>query len=127
MSAIRKKSISITGYLERLLNVVEAKCRNEDIPSFEIITPIAPDQRGAQLSVKLQPRILDRVLAYLADNGVVIDERKPDVIRVAPAPLYNTYEDVWQFCQVFHDALVKCHRGAPAAANGDRGISKSGN
>jgi kynureninase len=41
----------------------------------------------------------------LEERSVVLDERKPDVIRVAPAPLYNSYEDVWLFIQAFQEAL----------------------
>jgi kynureninase len=44
----------------------------------------------------------------LDDGGVVTDKRKPDVIRVAPVPLYNTYSEVWKFVQIFKAALAKC-------------------
>lgn len=48
--------------------------------------------------------MLDDVLECLEEDGVVIDERKPDVIRVAPAPLYNSFHDVYQFCRIFRSA-----------------------
>jgi kynureninase len=110
MEEIRKKSLSITGYLEHLLLACPPNGSPEDNP-FTLITPSNPAERGAQLSLRLKPGLLDKVLHHLEENGVVIDERKPDVIRVAPAPLYNTYTEVWQFCQIFIEACqkaVKC-------------------
>ncbi len=47
-------------------------------------------------------------MEMLDEAGIVVDKRKPDVIRVAPVPLYNTYEEVWKFVQIFKKALVKC-------------------
>ncbi|KAF7586011.1 Kynureninase (L-kynurenine hydrolase) [Aspergillus hancockii] len=109
MAEIRQKSLSLTGYLEHLLLKYPLDTVPEDKP-FIIITPSNPAERGAQLSIRLEPGLLDNVLEVLEENGVVIDERKPDVIRVAPAPLYNTYADVWQFCQIFLDACRKAVR-----------------
>lgn len=103
MKSIREKSLQITGYLEHLLLNYPLDAPAEDKP-FTLITPSNPAERGAQLSLRLQPGLLDYVLHYLEENSVVIDERKPDVIRVAPAPLYNTYADVWEFCQIFLQA-----------------------
>lgn len=100
MSEIRKKSLHITGYLEHLLLKYPLDARPEDKP-FTLITPSNPAERGAQLSLRLQPGLLEHVLHHLEAHGVVIDERKPDVIRVAPAPLYNTYSEVLEFCQIF--------------------------
>lgn len=109
MAEIRKKSLDLTGYLEHLLLKYPLDAAPEDKP-FSIITPSNPAERGAQLSLRLGPGLLDSVLEVLEENGVVIDERKPDVIRVAPAPLYNTYADVWQFCHIFFDACQKAVR-----------------
>ncbi|KAH8424514.1 kynureninase [Aspergillus melleus] len=106
MAEIRQKSLDLTGYLEHLLLTYPLDAPPEEKP-FIIITPSNPEERGAQLSLRLQPGLLDHVLEVLEEHAVVIDERKPDVIRVAPAPLYNTYVDVWQFCQVFYDACRK--------------------
>ena len=47
-------------------------------------------------------------MEMLDEAGIVVDKRKPDVIRVAPVPLYNTYEEVWRFVQIFKKALEKC-------------------
>lgn len=103
MAEIREKSLGLTGYLEHLLLTYPLDAPPDDKP-FIVITPSNPEERGAQLSLRLQPGLLDHVLEVLEEHAVVIDERKPDVIRVAPAPLYNTYVDVWEFCQVFYDA-----------------------
>ena len=100
MKEIRQKSLNLTGYLERLLTKYPLDAAPGDKP-FTLITPSNPAERGAQLSLRLQPGLLDHVLHCLEENGVVIDERKPDVVRVAPAPLYNTYTEVWEFCQIF--------------------------
>jgi kynureninase len=92
MAALRAKSERLTGYLEFLL---------EQIPGnrFEIITPRQPEQRGCQLSILVrdQPREL---LSALEQEGVVCDFREPNVIRVAPVPLYNSFHEVWAFARV---------------------------
>ena len=106
MSALRNKSLQLTGYLELLLRRLRAKDeRGQD--AFEIITPADPAQRGAQLSLKLEDGLLHPVLATLEGCGVVVDEREPDVIRVAPVPLYNTFTDVYDFVCYFQDALIR--------------------
>ncbi|TEA20005.1 Kynureninase 2 [Colletotrichum sidae] len=101
---LREKSLRLTAYLEKLLD--------EDVPTdvkglFKIITPRDPEARGAQLSLLLSGGLLDGVMDYFDEVGVVIDERKPDVVRVAPAPLYNTYVDCWDFVQRFTEGLRK--------------------
>ena len=101
MSALREKSVAMTAYLEDLLLRYPLDDPRASRP-FTIITPADPEERGAQLSIKLEPELLDTVLAKLEQNGVVTDERRPDVIRVAAAPLYNSYLDVWKFAQIFH-------------------------
>ncbi|OQO07932.1 hypothetical protein B0A48_06724 [Cryoendolithus antarcticus] len=101
MKALRAKSLELTGRLEVLLKQSEAK------HLFSIITPGSKAERGAQLSIRLQPGLLDSVLVRLEEEGVVIDERKPDVIRVAPAPLYNNVEDVKAFVHVFGAACLE--------------------
>ena len=121
MSALRKKSLAITSYLEELLDALLAKPGFSDL--FEIITPSNPEERGAQLSVKLKPHLLDGVMKELEEAGVVLDERKPDVIRVAPAPLYNTYTEVYDFVHIFGEALMKANT---AKQNGEESILPSG-
>lgn len=86
MEQLREKSLRLTGYLEqRLLRYPGGE------PPYRIITPPNPAERGAQLSVLLNPGMLDTVMEVLEDEGVVVDERKPDVVRFAPAPLYNSF------------------------------------
>lgn len=95
MNALRAKSIQLTGYLEFLL---------ERAPSdlFTIITPRQPNERGAQLSILVHehPREL---FGKLEAAGVKTDFREPNVIRVAPVPLYNTFHDVWRFARLLAD------------------------
>ncbi|MEZ5012951.1 MAG: kynureninase [Chitinophagales bacterium] len=93
MDALRKKSLLLTGYLEFLL-------QNATTKNFKIITPSDPEQRGCQLSIVMEKdgkKTFDR----LTEQGVIADWREPDVIRVAPVPLYNTFEDVWRFADIF--------------------------
>lgn len=106
MSALREKSLKLTAYLESLF--LQHPSNESSAPLFKIITPSNPNERGAQLSVKfLRAGLLAPVLEVLESKGVVIDERKPDVIRVAPAPLYNSFRDVFAFYEVFVEALEK--------------------
>ncbi|KIY00538.1 uncharacterized protein Z520_03201 [Fonsecaea multimorphosa CBS 102226] len=115
MKELREKSVRLTNYLEQLLDAMALR-RPE---KFDIITSRNPEERGAQLSIRLAPGLLDGVLNHLEHEGVIVDERKPDVIRVAPAPLYNSFADVFHFCQVLDDALGKdtlsTERPAPAS------------
>jgi kynureninase len=103
---LRERSLKLTGALEAAL------LDNEASDCYSIITPSNTAERGAQLSVQLNPGLLEAVLQRLEEEGVVVDERKPDVIRVAPAPLYNTFEDVEAFVRIFGRAC------ADAAENG---------
>lgn len=103
MADIRRKSIHLTAYLEHLL----LAGTTESSRAFQIITPSNPAARGTQLSVLLKPGRLDTLSEMLEEAGIVADKRKPDVIRLAPVPLYNTYEDAWNFVQIFKAALAK--------------------
>lgn len=103
MADLRKKSVKITAYLEHLLLTTSPTDR-----AFKIITPSNPDARGTQLSILLKPGRIDTLFEMLEEEGIVADKRRPDVIRVAPVPLYNTYEEVWKFVQIFNAALAKC-------------------
>jgi kynureninase len=102
MADIRKKSLSLTAYLEHLL-----LSGTDSNKAFRIITPSDPSARGTQLSILLKPGRLEVLSDMLEDAGIVADKRKPDVIRVAPVPLYNTYEEVWKFVRIFKEALSK--------------------
>ena len=88
---IREKSLQLTGFLEFLLD----EMHNE---SISVITPRNPEERGCQLSI--QVKNADKNLhTKLTEAGVISDWREPDVIRIAPAPLYNSFSDVFQFVQ----------------------------
>jgi kynureninase len=93
MPAISKKRNDLTAYLEF---IIEEISRNSEKVNFEIITPKEPTKRGAQLSILAHGQgkaLFDK----LSEQGVVADWREPNVIRVAPAPLYNSFEDVYRF------------------------------
>lgn len=114
MLEIEKKTIRLTGYLEHLLlSGTEAATR-----AFRIITPSDPGSRGTQLSILLKPGRLDTLSEMLDEAGIVADKRKPDVIRIAPVPLYNTYTEVWKFVQIFKAALAKCENEIGNMSNG---------
>ncbi len=95
---LRKKSIKLTGYLEFLLD----EMKNEAIT---VITPRNPEERGCQLSI--QVRNPDKSLhEKLTQAGIISDWREPDVIRIAPTPLYNNFEDVFRFSEKLKEILT---------------------
>jgi kynureninase len=102
MAALREKSIGITGYLEALI-------REQLEDSLQIVTPIEPERRGCQLSLRVVGgRAQGRALfEYLMAQGIVGDWREPDVIRISPAPLYNRYSDALGFVR----AVVRWRAG----------------
>jgi kynureninase len=104
MGPLREKSLRLTGFLEELL-LKSGIIGESERELFRIITPSDPARRGAQLSLMLAPGLLNAVMRELEARGVIVDERKPDVIRVAPAPLYNTFSDCVAFVQAFAEAL----------------------
>lgn len=93
MPALRAKSLKLTGYLETLL---------KQIVGVAVITPTDPNQRGCQLSLRVGDRSLHE---RLSERGVFVDWREPDVIRVAPVPLYNSFEDVSGFAKILTECL----------------------
>ncbi|ROV87624.1 hypothetical protein VMCG_10628 [Cytospora schulzeri] len=102
---LRNKSLVLTCYAERMLNQILADEQGAEKPAFTILTPADPAQRGAQLSVLLREGLLDKVQEEFAKEAIVCDKRKPDVIRVAPVAMYNSFEDVWRFMEVLRKAL----------------------
>jgi len=92
MAVLRAKSVRLTGYLEFLLDQIPGN-------RFEIITPREPAKRGCQLSILVRDRPKE-LLQALEEEGVVCDFREPNVIRVAPVPLYNSFHEVWTFARV---------------------------
>ena len=89
MAALRHKSEQLTGFLAHVLAPFEA---------IRILTPSDPNQRGCQLSL-LVAEDGKRLFTYLTEAGIIGDWREPDCIRLAPVPLYNTFEEVWQVGQ----------------------------
>lgn len=92
MQTLREKSLKLTAYLEYLLQQLTNL-------QFEIITPSEPERRGAQLSMLFGASGRE-VFDALTNAGVIADWREPNVIRVAPVPLYNSFEDVYRFYEV---------------------------
>jgi kynureninase len=96
---LRQKSVALTGYLEYLLDRLA--------PHLELITPRAVESRGCQLSVRVAgPQGRGRrVFEALTSLGVIGDWREPDIIRLAPIPLYNSFTDVWRGAEALAQAL----------------------
>lgn len=97
MAAIRAKGDRMTAYLEFLLEKIPAEY-------LKVITPKAIAERGSQLSIKLGSVPKDFV-KILRESGVICDFREPDIVRAAPAPLYNTFEDVHQFVKIVGEQI----------------------
>ena len=99
MEPLREKSLRLTGYLEWLL-------AREMGNAVEILTPRDPRRRGCQLSLRVKSNASGRtVFERLEASGITCDWREPDVIRVAPVPLYNRYEEVHRFVEILRNAL----------------------
>jgi kynureninase len=98
MPALRDKSIALTGYLEELLRGSAIGDR------IRILTPATPLDRGAQLSLEVNGAT-PATARTLHERGVFCDFREPDVIRVAPVPLYNSFHDVWRLVRVLNDVF----------------------
>lgn len=96
---LRRKSIQLTDFLEHLLTSIDSYS-----DYFLIITPNHSKDRGCQLSI-LMRKNGKKVFNQLTKSGVIADWREPDVIRVAPVPMYNTFEEVFIFSEIFRKAL----------------------
>ena len=90
MAALRERSVRLTGYLEALLDGLAGR-------PLHLLTPRDPRRRGAQLSVRIATGTAQAVCDRLRrEHGVIADAREPDVVRLAPAPLYCTHHDAWR-------------------------------
>jgi kynureninase len=96
MTSLRNKSRLMTSYLEYLIQ--ERNKTSEK--KVEIITPSDPEARGAQLSLRAGGTEGKKVFDQLLAAGIIADWRYPDVIRVAPTPLYNTFQEVYRFSEL---------------------------
>jgi kynureninase len=120
MPVLRNRSLKLTGRMDDLLRQskhfmapekairLSSELSDQVKPSFTIITPSDPEARGAQLSLLFLPigsGVMVKVFDHLMKNGVVGDEREPDVIRLAAAPLYNTSVEVDTAVRVLNGAL----------------------
>jgi kynureninase len=98
MAPLRAKSERLTAYLAALLD-------RELSEQIEVLTPADPARRGCQLSLRLKTGGGRRVFGRITAAGITCDWREPDVMRVAPVPLYNRFEDVYRFVQALKDCL----------------------
>lgn len=90
MSALRDRSLRLTAYLRGLLENCPATERSD------IVTPAQDDRHGAQLSIRVPVDPVDLTERLSANWGVVGDDRRPNVVRLAPAPLYTSFHDCWR-------------------------------
>lgn len=98
---LREKSVHLTAYLEALATRVLAP----HAANYNIITPTNPDHRGCQISFTFEHGKMMDVMHGLQSNGVICDERKPTCIRIAPTPLYNTYNDVYNAVHILKKVM----------------------
>lgn len=97
MKSLREKSVKLTNYLEFLLSEIKDA-------RISIITPSNPNERGCQLSIRVKDA--DKTLfKAISAHGIIADWREPDVIRVAPVPLYNSFSDCWKFVEILKNCL----------------------
>ena len=101
MDALIQKRNKITAYLEFVLHQIDREVNG----NFEIITPSNPAERGCQISVFLHGEGRS-LFDYLMKNGVIVDWREPNVIRLAPVPLYTSYEDIYHFGQILKSGIL---------------------
>jgi kynureninase len=102
MAGLRRKSVALTGYLEALVREMLG-------PRVSIVTPADPEARGVALSLRVHVN-RDRawsVFEGLRTRGIVPDWREPDVIRAAPVPFYNSFEDAWRFADALRAELAR--------------------
>ncbi len=101
MQSLVEKSRKLTGYLEFLLGEIQDQ-------RISVITPSDANQRGCQLSIRVK-NADKNLFKTISDKGVIADWREPDVIRVAPVPLYNSFSDVWKFAEILKNCLAQKH------------------
>lgn len=102
MDALVEKRNKIVAYLEFILHEIDKEVDS----TFEVITPANQEERGTQLSVFLHGEGKE-LFNYLMRNGVIPDWREPNVIRLAPAPFYCSYEDMYEFGQILKRGILK--------------------
>lgn len=103
MDNLVEKSIKLTGFLEFIINEINKLTENNTI---NIITPSDTQQRGCQLSLIIAKNG-KQLHKNLTSKGVIADWREPNVIRLAPVPLYNSFEDVYRFGEILKEEILK--------------------
>lgn len=97
MERLNEKTLLLTGYLEFLLDEIEGE-------TIEMITPRNTAERGCQLSIRVKD-CNKEVFNKITERGVIADWREPDVIRVAPTPMYNSFTDVFEFVGILKEEI----------------------
>jgi kynureninase len=103
MENLHAKRKTLSAYLHFILNNINAR---HGAKMIEIITPANENERGCQVSMLMLKKGKE-IFDALIEKGVIGDWREPNVIRVAPVPLYNTFEDVWQFGNIIETILSR--------------------
>lgn len=101
MEALHQKRKLLAAYLHDMLHHINAQYSD---PVIEVITPADEQYRGCQVSM-LMHKNGKAIFNALMEQGVIADWREPNVIRVAPVPLYNSFEDIWQFGRIVKEVL----------------------
>ena len=99
MEAVGRKRDDMTAYLEFIINDI----KSEKV-EFELITPTDKSKRGAQLSIAAKGQG-KKLFDTLTERNVIADWREPNVIRIAPVPMYNSFEDVYRFGKILEEAV----------------------
>ncbi|WP_297507383.1 kynureninase [Flavobacterium sp.] len=102
MDRLIEKRNQLTAYLEFVLHDIDSQLEGAD---FEVITPKNQEERACQLSVYLHGQGRN-LFDYLMQNGVITDWREPNVIRLAPAPFYCSFEDMYNFGQILKQGII---------------------
>jgi kynureninase len=102
MEKLCEKRDDLTAYLEFIVEEISENCK--DICTLEIITPKNKSKRGAQLSI-LAHGMGKSLFDFITKKGVIADWREPNVIRIAPVPLYNNFEDVFKFGEILEEGI----------------------
>ncbi len=115
MSTLRAKSELLTSYLEFLLS--SSQLQNK----IKVLTPKDPAQRGCQISIRVAKQYpVMSVMNLLDKKGIICDEREPDVIRIAPTPLYNRFEEVYFTVSALKDAFKELDQQAPVESTNNK-------
>jgi len=99
IKTLRERSVQLTAYLEYLLDEISSD-------RLSIITPRDPKARGCQISIRVDDRP-EELMDKFRGAGIICDYRRPDVLRIAPNPLYNTFHEVWQLAKVLREYLLE--------------------